>query len=483
VAVLPFVAVSSGENDGYFADGLTEEILNSLAQLPELNVTGRTSSFFFKGKDVPVNEIANLLNVAHIVEGSVRRDGEQLRVTSQLVRAADGFHLWSQTYDRPSDDIFAIQQDIAQQVAEALDVVLDDEARERMRAMRINDVEAFIAYQKGLEYYEKAHSPSSLRGVEGLAIANTYFDTALEAQPDLLAARLLKNDRAGHILKNMIGREEPSIDKVREQLKAYQHELDLIWRASPSGNQRDIFQLERALASDDWTGLSTLIEKALKPGDCPRINSAEILWNLGFANELAKKFEESLACNPLDPDVIFRLAYAYAVAGRPEESLRLLDRAEAAGVISGRFDFPRYAAQVVAGQSDDSAMRNYRTWEGKFYRYLMQGDESEARKIAEQYWDDPDTSISISLELAATVGDRARANEYAARIDKYPGSAFALVDYFHLCVINARLVEADGCRDGVPFDLEVTPNLKARIEESGLQWPPDSFRDASTEAP
>ena len=84
VAVLPFVPMTSGEDDGYFADGLTEEILNALAQLPELNVTARTSSFFFKGQDIPVPEIADRLNVAHVVEGSVRRDGERLRINSQV---------------------------------------------------------------------------------------------------------------------------------------------------------------------------------------------------------------------------------------------------------------------------------------------------------------------------------------------------------------------------------------------------------------
>jgi TolB-like protein len=96
VAVLPFIAMSSGEDDEYFADGLTEEILNSLAQLPELLVTARTSAFSFKGQDIPVQEIAAALGVKHIVEGSVRRSGERLRVTAQLVRADDGFHLWSE---------------------------------------------------------------------------------------------------------------------------------------------------------------------------------------------------------------------------------------------------------------------------------------------------------------------------------------------------------------------------------------------------
>jgi TolB-like protein len=99
IAVLPFLALSSGPDDEFFADGLTEEILNSLAQLPELLVTARTSAFHFKGKNLTATEIAASLGVAHIVEGSVRRSGDRLRVTAQLIRANDGFHLWSENYD------------------------------------------------------------------------------------------------------------------------------------------------------------------------------------------------------------------------------------------------------------------------------------------------------------------------------------------------------------------------------------------------
>ena len=160
VAVLPFVAMSSGEDDTYFADGLTEEILNSLARLPELLVTARTSSFHFKDKNMPIPEIAATLGVKHIVEGSVRRSGEQVRITAQLVRAEDGFHLWSDTYDRTLEDVFAVQENIAESIAETLDVVLNEEKRQRMRDARIEDVEAFIAYQKGMEMMEKAHAMS-----------------------------------------------------------------------------------------------------------------------------------------------------------------------------------------------------------------------------------------------------------------------------------------------------------------------------------
>ena len=153
VAVLPFVAMSSGEDDRYFADGLTEDILNYLASVPELLVTDLTSSFHFKGTDLPIPDIAATLGVANVVEGSVRRAGERVRITAQLIRAADGFHLWSQTYDRTLEDVFAVQEDIARNITEVLDVVLDEQALVRMRNTGIGDVEAFIAYQKGQEAF------------------------------------------------------------------------------------------------------------------------------------------------------------------------------------------------------------------------------------------------------------------------------------------------------------------------------------------
>ena len=111
VAVLPFVTMSNGPDDDYFTDGLTEEIINALTQLPDLLVTARTSAFHFKGQNVPIEDIASQLGVAHVVEGSVRRAGEQLRITAQLIRAEDGFHLWSETFDGRTTDTFAVQQD------------------------------------------------------------------------------------------------------------------------------------------------------------------------------------------------------------------------------------------------------------------------------------------------------------------------------------------------------------------------------------
>ena len=484
VAILPFVAMSSGEDDGYFADGLTEEILNALAQLPELRVTARTSSFFFKGKDIPVPEVARLLNVAHVVEGSVRRDGERLRITSQLIRAADGFHMWSQTYDRTSEDIFTVQQDIAEKVAETLEVVLDDEALRRMRAIQINNVEAFIAYQKGLDAYASAHTEGQM--IEKLVIANEYFDKALAAQPTLYAARVLRADLAGHRRGVLINSETSDASEVQQQVDEWRTELELAWRATPNGNQRDILDVERTMASDDWTGLSLLITKAMQPGNCSRINLSEMVALLGFAEELAGKLEESLACDPLDADVIRRLGLSYIEADRPDEALELVDRAEAAGVDSGSFDGVRRRALFVAGRLEDPLIQRFLNSTEYLYptliRNLINGDQQEAQKIAERIWNSPDVATNFALRVAALVGDRAYANELAARIDRYPSSAITLLGTIGTCLISGRAGLAKGCRHGVPFDLEATPNFKTRIEESGLPWPPVAFRDIQGEA-
>jgi TolB-like protein len=124
IAVLPFVNMSSDQENAYFVDGLTEEILNRLAQINALKVPGRTSSFAFKNQSRDLRQIGAALGVAHALEGSVRKSGDRLRITAQLVRTVDGYNLWSGTYDRKLDDVFAIQEEIARAIAEALSVQL-----------------------------------------------------------------------------------------------------------------------------------------------------------------------------------------------------------------------------------------------------------------------------------------------------------------------------------------------------------------------
>lgn len=150
IAVLPFVNMSSDQEQEWFSDGLTEEILNALARTPDLLVAARTSSFKFKNSNEDIPTIADELGVAHVLEGSVRSGKDQLRITAQLIRAEDGFHLWSQTYDRNPDDVIAIQTEIAVEIATALETAMDPEALARMLSAGTDSVPAFNAYLRGL---------------------------------------------------------------------------------------------------------------------------------------------------------------------------------------------------------------------------------------------------------------------------------------------------------------------------------------------
>ena len=138
IAVLPFTNMSADPDQEYFSDGISEEILNGLAKLKTLKVVGRTSSFAFKGRNEDLREIGSSLGVQHVVEGSVRKSGNTLRITAQLIKVSDGFHLWSETYDRELEDIFAIQDDISRAIVQELKVsLLGEEINDRQRVRRV----------------------------------------------------------------------------------------------------------------------------------------------------------------------------------------------------------------------------------------------------------------------------------------------------------------------------------------------------------
>jgi serine/threonine protein kinase/Flp pilus assembly protein TadD len=151
IAVLPFTDMSSDRDQEYFADGITEEIINALTKIQALQVASRSSAFAFKGKSIDIRRIGEQLNANTVLEGSVRKAGKRLRVTAQLISTADGYHLWSERYDRDMEDIFAVQDDIAERVAETLRVVLTEDERRAMEVTPAADVRAYDYYLRGRE--------------------------------------------------------------------------------------------------------------------------------------------------------------------------------------------------------------------------------------------------------------------------------------------------------------------------------------------
>ncbi len=180
IAVLPFANLSADPEQDYFSDGLAEEIINLLAHMAGLKVIARTSSFAFRGKEQDVREIAETLNVTHILEGSVRRSGGRIRVTAQLINAADGSHLWSERYDRELSDIFAVQDEISAAIARALRVKLSPEAAPQRYMPKLA---AYEAYLKGRHFQVKV-TPESLE------LARRYYEQASELDPAFAMAHV-----------------------------------------------------------------------------------------------------------------------------------------------------------------------------------------------------------------------------------------------------------------------------------------------------
>jgi TolB-like protein/Flp pilus assembly protein TadD len=174
IAVLPFVDMSEKKDEEYFADGLSEELIGMLTTVPELKVPARTSSFYFKGKQTTIADIAKALGVAHVLEGSVRKSGNTLRITAQLIRVDNGYHVWSETYDRKLDDIFQVQDEIASAVVKALKVSLLE--GDMPKATRTANQEAYALYLQGRSlHYRGTHADAQK--------AITYMEQALKLDP------------------------------------------------------------------------------------------------------------------------------------------------------------------------------------------------------------------------------------------------------------------------------------------------------------
>jgi TolB-like protein/Tfp pilus assembly protein PilF len=176
IAVLPFADMSAEKENGYFTDGMAEEIINALTTIRALRVASRTSSFAFKGTTEDIRQVGKKLDVATVLEGSVRKAGNKLRITAQLVNVADGYQLWSQRYDRDMEDVFAIQDEIAQSIVTALRVILSEDEKRAIEKVPTVNVEAYDCYLRGRQFFHQFRKQS-------LEFARQMFNKAIEIDP------------------------------------------------------------------------------------------------------------------------------------------------------------------------------------------------------------------------------------------------------------------------------------------------------------
>lgn len=472
VAVLPFVNLSSDTEQQYFADGLTEEILNSLAQLPELLVTARTSSFYFKDKDVPVDEVANRLGVANILEGSVRRSGDDIRITAQLIRASDGFHIWSQSYDAAVDDVFQVQRDIAEKVATALDILLDDTKRGLMEDAGVRSPEAFTLFAKGFDRYSKAHG--ELPQIPSLAEARVYFEQATELAPEMWAAYFTSADLQSHILlRQATGLEVTGIDQrlVDSALVEHARLNRLAARVAPNESARDFVELSSRLFSDDWTGLGALGRKVLDHRQACGYDQWVHLPNAPFGSAMGafEFFRRATLCNTVDTSAWAFAGSSAIYAGKPELALQVLDEGSLKAPASNAMHEFRVFALIALGRFRDAraSLSNFDQdgVSGLTAAAAIAAAEGNAGVLAELRKNIDivdDERVFYPMQMAAWAGDVEAANEVAAAIDARPAGSIALLALIHFCFC------------GAPFDIEATPIFKTRLEEAGIEWPPVS---------
>ncbi|MCL7962924.1 MAG: tetratricopeptide repeat protein [marine benthic group bacterium] len=346
LAVLPFVDMIGDEEQEFFADGMTEELLNALAKIRDIRVGGRTSSFAYKGQDRDLREIGAELGVQYLVEGSVRKQGDRLRITAQLVDATDNFHLWSESYDRTIDDVFAVQEEIAGAIADELQVSLGLEDGTRLVAPT-GDLDAYDLYltgrarmrvrgdgvQEAVQLFEAAVAKDSgwAPAWAGLAQAQSLVPFYWEGSPNM---------------RDVAGGEEGEPDRVSASRRA---EDAAIWEASLAAAERAALRAleidptnasaEVALGNvyrDRWEWEKAedryLRALAIDPDDVEAHQQyAEYLAGIGRLDEALRSARRAVALDPTSAIRLNALGYILGMNGRSEEALPVYELGRAHG--------------------------------------------------------------------------------------------------------------------------------------------------------
>jgi serine/threonine-protein kinase len=329
IAVLPFVNMSGDPDNEYFSDGLSEELLNSLVRLGGLKVTGRTSSFAFKGQNQDLREIGRQLNVANVLEGSVRKAGNRVRITVQLVKASDGYHLWSDSFDRELDDIFAIQAEIADRVTQALHVTLmGGEADTQTSISAPQNAQAYEEYLRGMYIWQR--NPDE---IDALDKARAHFEQALlidEQYADGYWGMFLIWDRMN---RNGWGLFSDSI----EQMQHYAAELN---RLAPGSDRALSARGRNATVGYEFEKAAAYFEESVAryPGSATsQTLYASTLGILKRYDEAQEAITAAVRLDPLSLPVLRGKAFLLLRLGDCTGLQQILDRAMEINPTVGRF--------------------------------------------------------------------------------------------------------------------------------------------------
>src|SRR5688572_20542154 len=261
IAVLPLSNMSADPENEYFSDGMTEEIINALAKVPGMQVASRTSCFAFKGKEVDVREIGEKLGVSSVLEGSVRKVGNRVRITAQLINVADGYHLWSETYDRQLEDVFAIQDEISRAIVDALKLRLGKDADTLVAPTK--NIEAYTLYLKGRFVFNKDTEPSTRKALD-------FFQQSLLQDPDYARSYAGIADCWTQLADDFVVPDDAYPRAKAAALRALEHDPDLVDALTSVGKVLCWYEW-------DFAGSEQRLRRAVSLND----NYAEAHWAFG----------------------------------------------------------------------------------------------------------------------------------------------------------------------------------------------------------
>ena len=323
VAVLPFVNMSNDKDNEYFSDGLTETLLHMLAQVPNLKVAARTSSFAFKGQKISIQEIARALEVAHVLEGSVQRAGDRVRITAQLIRASDGFHVWSSNFDRELDDIFGIQDEIAEKVGYALsESLLGAGGGSQMAGLATTNPDAY-------DLYMQARKERATYSYGGLRAAEDLLKGALLIDPDFVEAKTeLATSYIQQLETGLMDEQDAytEIIAITDQVLAESPD-NVVARAvsifANTGMRRA--EGDASVFADMVSQLESIVAEA------PNELQPQILLVRGYLalqqnEKAAQVLEAAVKRDPFNPSIHYELGSAYMKSDRVDEARAALEK-------------------------------------------------------------------------------------------------------------------------------------------------------------
>ena len=359
IAVLPFVNLSPDREQAYFSDGLSEELLNMLGQVPQLRVIARTSSFSFKDKPVDVATIARALNVASVLEGSVRKSGNTLRISAQLVRASDSTALWSAIYDREITDVFKVQDEIAAAVVAALKVKLLP-AQRVANPHRTSDAQAYTLYLRGNEFFNRASADGYRRAVEAYRQAIALDPGYAAAYAGLAVAEVYDADSAETAAEN---------DAAKQRGLAAAEKAIALAPALADGYTARGWM--RSNFTWEWAGAQADLERALAidpSNSTVQRRYGQLLATQGRMTDAIAAIRKSAALDPLSAPPWSNLGYYLVAAGQWNEARQALKHALAINPESTYAQMNLATLELLEGHAD-TALAMFRESDGTFRPY------------------------------------------------------------------------------------------------------------------